>query len=72
MEIGKGIRRLFGLHRITLRDLIILLVALLFLGLLVTFGVMKIRDSMERYNTKYYEPKDFQREEMIKKEVEKK
>lgn len=63
-----GIRRFFGLRKLTLRDLAILLFAMLFLGLLITFAVIKIVDSIERYNTRYYDPRDFQREELIKKE----
>lgn len=71
MGIGKSIRRLFGLRRLTLRDLAILLLTLLFLGLLVTFAVMKILESIEKYNIKYYEPKDFQRGEVLKQQEKK-
>lgn len=72
MARRRGMRRLFGLDRISLRGLAIILFTLIFLGFLVIFGAMKIMDTAEKYNTKYYDPKDFQREEMIKKEVEKK
>jgi len=64
------IKRFFRLHKLTPRDLAMLLLTLLFLGLIIIFAVAKIMDSVERYNTRYYEPKDFQREEMIKKKVE--
>lgn len=72
MEVRKAIKRFFGLHKLTIRDLIILLLSLFFLGLLITITIIKLLESTEKYNTKYYDPKDFQREEMIKKKVEKK
>lgn len=68
MGIRRTTKRLFGLDRISLRGLAIIVFTLIFLGFLVIFGIMKIMETADRYNTKYYDPKDFQREEMIKKE----
>ena len=68
----RAIERFFGLRRLVFRDFVLLFVALLLLSLLITFAVMKIVESTGKYNIRYYEPRDFQREEMFKKEAEKK
>lgn len=72
MGIVRAIRRFFGLDRISLRGLAIMFFTLLFLGFLIIIGLMKIMETFEKYDTRYYDPKDFQREEMLKKEGEKK
>jgi len=64
------IERFFGLRRLTFRDFALLFVTLLFLSLLITFAVMKIVESIGKYNATYYDPRDIQREEMLKKKYE--
>lgn len=71
MTFRRGIKKLFGLHRITLRDLTILVLTFIFLGFLVILGIIKIMETSEKYNPKYYDPKDFQREELLKKQEKK-
>lgn len=71
MEIVRAIRRFFGLDRISLRGLAIILFTLLLLGLFLIYGVLKIMETAEKYNTNYYDPKDFQREELLKQQEKK-
>ena len=68
----RAIERFFGSPRIPFRNFIFLFLILLFLSLLVTFAVIKIVESIGKYNAGYYDPRDFQREEMSKKKVEEK
>jgi hypothetical protein len=68
----RAIKRFLGSPRISLRNFVLLLLSLLFLGLLITFSIIKIVESTGKYNTRYYDPRDFQREDMIKKKLEKK
>jgi hypothetical protein len=68
----RAFEKFFGSPRIPLRNFILLFLTLLFLGLLITFSIIKIVESTWKDNTKYYDPRDFQREEIFKKEAEKK
>ena len=68
MGIRRAIERFLGLRRLKFRDFALLFVALLFLSFLITFAVMKIVESIGKYNAGYYDPRDIQREKMFKKE----
>jgi hypothetical protein len=67
----RAIERFFGSPRIPLRGFILLLFALLLLGFLITFGVMRLIESTGKYNPRYYDPRDIQREEIIQKGLRK-